>query len=116
FKVGRQIVVWGRADKINPTDSWSIRNYKLLVTDNDEQRVGAAAAQMIWNKGAEHMIAIWQPEFRFPVLPIPPLPAGTSVTNIATSRKTGQMGLKFDHSGAGADWSLSYAHAINRTP
>src|SRR5207249_2177169 len=39
FKVGRQIVVWGRADKINPTDSWSIRNYKLLVTDNDEQRV-----------------------------------------------------------------------------
>ncbi|HKB91252.1 MAG TPA: DUF1302 family protein [Opitutaceae bacterium] len=116
IKVGRQIVVWGRADKINPTDSWSIRNYRLLVTDDDDQRVGAAAAQVVWNVGAEHVIAIWQPEWRFPVLPIPPLPPGTSLTNLSASKKVDQLGLKFDHSGAGVDWSVSYAHAINRTP
>src|SRR3954466_2363132 len=113
-KVGRQIVVWGRADKINPTDSWSIRDYKLLVTDDDDQRVGVAATQVVWNIGAEQIIAIWQPEFRFPSLPVPPLPAGTSLSNLAPRHKTGQLGLKFDHSGAGVDWSVSYAHPINR--
>jgi len=116
IKAGRQIVVWGRADKINPTDSWSIRDYKLLVTDDDDQRIGATAVQVAWSAGAGRVIAIWQPEFRFPILPIPPLPAGTSLTNLAASPQADQFGLKFDHSGDGADWSLSYAHPINRTP
>lgn len=116
IKAGRQIVVWGRADKINPTDSWSIRDDTLLVTDDDDQRIGATAAQVAWSAGAKHLIAIWQPEFRFPVLPIPPLPAGTALTNLAAAPRADQFGLKFDHSGEGADWSLSYAHPINRTP
>jgi hypothetical protein len=49
-------------------------------------------------------------------LPIPPLPAGTSLTNFAAAPEADQFGLKFDHSGEGVDWSLSYAHPINRTP
>lgn len=115
-KAGRQIIVWGRADKINPTDVWSTRDYKLLATDDDDQRVGLATTQVTWSRNSEHIILIWQPEWRTPGLPIPPLPPGFSFTNRVASSKAEQFGLKYDHSGSGIDWSLSYAHAINRTP
>ncbi len=113
FKVGRQIIVWGRADKINPTDVWSVRNYRLLATDDDDQRLGLFAMQAVWNTGSYHVRMIWQPEWRTPVLPLPP---GTSLTNLVASNQTGQMGWKLDHSGTGMDWSVSCAHCINRTP
>lgn len=116
LKLGRQVLVWGRADKINPTDSWSVRNYKLLVTDDEDQRVGTAAVQGTWNIGSGRLIGIWQPEFRAPILPIPPQPAGAELRSIVVGQRAGQLGVKFDHSGTGFDWSLSYAHAINRTP
>jgi hypothetical protein len=116
LKLGRQIIVWGRADKINPTDVWSVRDYRLLVTDDDDQRIGILTAQAAWNLGNQRLIAVWQPEFRPPVLPIPPQPSGTQLTNVVASPRASQAGIKFDHSGTGFDWSFSYAHAINRTP
>jgi hypothetical protein len=116
FKVGRQIIVWGRADKINPTDVWSVRNYRLLATDDDDQRLGLLAMQAVWNTGSYHARMIWQPEWRTPVLPLPPLPEGTSLVDFVASNKAGQVGWKLDHSGSGMDWSVSYAHCINRTP
>ena len=39
-KAGREIVVWGRADGLNPTDIISSRDYTLLVADDEEQRRG----------------------------------------------------------------------------
>lgn len=38
FRAGRQIIVWGRADKVNPTDQWTSKNYTLLATDDEDQR------------------------------------------------------------------------------
>ena len=72
LRVGRQITVWGRADKINPTDSWSTRDFALLVPEDDDQRLGIASLQATWNAGPYRAIALWQPEWREPVSPIPP--------------------------------------------
>jgi len=116
LRVGRQITVWGRADKVNPTDAWSTRNYTLLVPNDEDQRLGVASLQGTWNLGAYRVIGLWQPEWRSPVLPIPPLPPGISLQNIAPTRPAGQFGIKLDHSGEGVDWSVSYARSINRTP
>jgi hypothetical protein len=115
-RVGRQITVWGRADKVNPTDAWSTRDFTLLVPDDEDQRLGVASLQGTWNHGAYRIIGLWQPEWRSPVLPIPPLPPGISLQKVAPTRPSGQFGIKLDHSGEGVDWSVSYAHAINRTP
>src|SRR3954469_12452841 len=49
FKAGRQLTVWGRADKINPTDLWSTRDYTLLAPDDEDQLLGVAAVQVAWN-------------------------------------------------------------------
>jgi hypothetical protein len=115
-RVGRQITVWGRADKVNPTDAWSGRDYTLLVPNDEDQRLGVASLRGTWNHGAYRVIGLWQPEWRSPVLPIPPLPPGISLQNVAPTHPTGQFGIKLDHSGEGVDWSVSYAHSINRTP
>jgi hypothetical protein len=116
LRVGRQITVWGRADKVNPTDAWSTRDYILLVPNDEDQRLGVASLQATWNQGAYRVIGLWQPEWRSPVLPIPPLPRGISLQNVAPSHPDGQFGIKLDHSGQGVDWSVSYAHSISRTP
>jgi hypothetical protein len=116
LRVGRQITVWGRADKVNPTDSWSTRDFALLVPEDDDQRLGIASLQATWNAGPYRAIALWQPEWRDPVLPIPPLPPGISVRNVAPAGPARQWGIKLDHSGEGTDWSVSLAQSIDRTP
>lgn len=116
LRAGRQITVWGRADKINPTDTWSTRDFTLLAPNDEDQRLGVASLQGTWNFGTYRAIGLWQPEWRYPVLPVPPLPPGTSIQNLAPADPARQFGLKLDHSGDGPDWSVSYSHSIDRTP
>lgn len=116
LRVGREIIVWGRADKVNPTDSWSTRDFTLLAPNDDDQRLGVTTLQATWNAGAYRIISLWQPEWRFPVLPIPPQPPGVSLLNLAPKDPAQQWGIKLDHSGDGLDWSVSYAHSLDRTP
>jgi hypothetical protein len=115
-KFGRQIIVWGRADKVNPTDVWSVRDLTLLATDNEDQRLGATAVQANWRLGQVSLIGVWQPEWRTPIFPTPQLPAGLTAHNLGPNDPSGQFGLKIDHSGGGVDWSLSYAQVIDKTP
>lgn len=115
-KAGRQIIVWGRADKVNPTDVWSVRDLKLLTTDDEDQRLGAAAVQASWRVGHFSLIGVWQPEWRTPNFPVPTLPAGLQSRTVDPHDAAGQFGLKLDHSGEGADWSVSYARTIDKLP
>lgn len=116
LKIGRRILVWGRADKINPTDVWSVRDLTLIATDDEDQRLGAVAAQADWHLGPISLIGVWQPEWRAPIFPFPPLPAGIAARAFSPSHAEGQFGFKVDHSGSGVDWSLSYARVIDKTP
>jgi len=116
LRAGRQVIVWGRADKVNPTDSWSTRDRTLLAPNDDDQRLGVASLQATWNAGAYRVIALWQPEWRYPGFSVPPLPRGVSLQNVAPAGTAKQSGIKLDHSGGGLDWSVSYAHSIDRTP
>ncbi len=116
LRVGRQITVWGRADKVNPTDVWTTRDLTLLVPDDDDNKLGVSSAQSTWNLGNYHLIALWQPEWRKPIFPTPGLPPGITFTNLDPSNAAAQFGIKLDHSGEGTDWSVSYAHALDRTP
>src|SRR5579885_1622431 len=104
FRVGRQIIVWGRADKLNPTDNLSVHNYRLLVTDDEDQRLGTFAASAAWNLGYFRAIGVWAPEWRTPGLPIPPLAPGVSLVSVTPGSPELQYGLKLDHSGGDVDF------------
>ncbi len=63
LRIGKQIIVWGRADGINPTDNLSPRNYTLLVPENDDQRMGARAAKVNYHVADATVTAVWLPRF-----------------------------------------------------
>lgn len=52
LRAGKQIVAWGRADEINPTDVFTPRRNGLLTVDAaSEQKTGALVAQARWEHG-----------------------------------------------------------------
>lgn len=113
--IGRQIVVWGRADKINPTDVLSSTNRTLLFTDDDEERQGSFMVRLAlpiaktgeWN-------FIWAPEYRANVYPVI-LPAPFRRTNLNLDIwRAENIGSKIDFSGGRLDWSVAMFHGLDR--
>ena len=49
YRIGKQIIVWGRADRLNPTDNLTPRNFTLLTPEDDDQRIGSLAAKISYN-------------------------------------------------------------------
>lgn len=115
FKLGRQIIIWGRADKINPTDNLSVKNMKLLMTEDDNQRLGLFANQMDYSFDNLRLILIWMPEWRPPVFPIKDTP-GVLIGESKPDRPEHQFALKLDSTGENRDWSLSYFDGYNKVP
>ncbi len=115
-RAGRQVTVWGRADKVNPTDPLSLRDQRLLFSDDEEQRLGIAALQTVANFDGWRLIGVWQPEWRRPRFAFPPLPAGVTVTQRDPSSPAEQFALKWDRTGSDFDASLSYFYGYDKTP
>lgn len=115
LKIGRQIIVWGRADKFNPTDSFSTKDLTFLTTDDEEQRRGQFATQVKYNFEKFRLIGVWQSEWRESIFPVTSQ-AGVSFQNISPNNAANQFGLKMDSTGDDIDWSASYFDGFNRTP
>jgi hypothetical protein len=116
FRMGRQILVWGRADKVNPTDNLTVRDFGLLVTDDEDQRLGPFTTQAVWNTGDYRLYALWQPEWREPVFPLGALGSGIQIAYGKPANTFEQFAVKLDRSGGAVDWSVSYFHGIDKTP
>lgn len=115
FRIGRQIIVWGRADKVNPTDNLTVKNFRRLFTDDEDQRLGAFATQIVYNIDSIRLRGVWQPEWIAPIFPISEQP-GLRIDRFKPSKPEEQFGVKLDASGGALDWSLSYFHGYAKTP
>ena len=115
LKAGRQIVVWGRADRLNPSDVLGSRDYTLLVANDDEQRRGTAMLQARLGFGAFTFDGYWLPEFRGNRFPLDLAPPGAVVIADERVADKGQFALKLDRSGGSVDWSVGWFHGIDRT-
>ncbi len=113
--LGRQIVVWGRADRLNPTDVLGSRDYTRLLADDDEQRRGVTMAMLSYGSGPWTVSAVWIPEFRANRFPLDRSRPGVVIVDDQRRRDRGQVGLHLDHSGSGLDWSLSYFEGLDHT-
>ncbi len=115
FRFGKQIIAWGRADRFNPTDNLTPRDFTLLAPDTDEDRFGSVAAKVSWNWNASTSVtAVWLPMFRPHVFSFPDQP-GISVDR-DTPDSARQWALKLDQSGKAIDWSVSYFDGYDLTP
>jgi len=113
LRAGRQILVWGRADQINPTDNLTPRDFTLLVPDVADDRLGTDAVLVSHRRGNYSFSAIWLPHFRPNIVP---LPRGLSLHE-QTPTSARQWAFKLDRSGGeGVDWSLSSYSGFDLNP
>lgn len=104
-KAGRQIIAWGRADGINPTDNLTGQDLTLLVPDDSDRRLGATAVRASYALGDITATAIWIPEFRSHRIAIP-----SALGDLARSESewgAKQFAARIEQTGRAIDWSVS---------
>lgn len=109
FRIGRQIIAWGRADRLNPTDNLTPRDARLMAADIDEDRFGSLAAKAAWNLNANSSLTlVLLPEFQ----------ANKSYSKYTEIIPTAnnQWAVKYDESGKAIDWSVSYYDGYDLSP
>jgi hypothetical protein len=113
FRIGKQIIVWGRADQLNPTDNLTPRNNTLYMADTDDQRLGALAVKSTYNFSSVALTGIWLPGFQPNKQPLPVTPGVVFAESVPSGD---QFALKLEQSGQTVDWSMSYFRGFDLNP
>ena len=111
LRAGRQIIALGRADRINPTDSLSPRDFTLLVPDDEQQRNGIDALRLRYAVNPALSLTAVVAKSEANLTPQGLMPVNLVLAELA--RET-EWALKLDHSGSGVDWSVSYFDGLSR--
>ncbi len=69
FRIGEQIIVWGRADGINPTNNITPMNMLVKSSDPDDKRENNFIVKTTVNLNPLRFEALWVPSYRASVLP-----------------------------------------------
>ena len=70
IRIGRQIISWGRADAVNPTNNITPRDQTAISSEFDDTRLGNELLQVKAKIGPSGVQGIWIPCYRPDVLPI----------------------------------------------
>jgi hypothetical protein len=115
FRLGRQIVAWGRADRLNPTDNLTPRDFTLLAPEIDEDRFGADAAKAVLNFDDGYSVSgVWLADFAPHKLSLSSRTSANLRHDVPDSNR--QWAIKFDRNGGDVDWSVSYFDGFDLFP
>ena len=115
LRAGRQIVPWGRADGVNPTDNLTPRDFKVLLPFEEDQRVGLTALKLDYALTPEYTLTAFTTPF-FEPAKLPGASAASVEKRPARSLADSTVALKLDKTGGALDWSLSYFHGYSTLP
>ncbi len=129
IRIGKQQIVWGKADGVFITDIVSPLNLsEFLLPDFDEIRVGVYAAKVDYYLGNSTIEAIWKPVYAGNEFPGPgsiwykppefPAPAtfDYSKEKINPSLENSEVYLKYSFSSSAIDFDLMGAYTWDQTP
>ncbi len=113
--LGRQILIWGRADGINPTDNITPHDYITLLPFDDDQRFGVWGLRYTQYFGEDFSLTSFATPFfeptRVPKLDMPNPPQypkpGRTIDNST-------LAFKLDKTGGDVDASLSYYRGLSQ--
>ena len=114
-RLGWQIVSWGRADVVNPTDNVAAYDYTLLVPSDAEQKLGVLSANVTYRLDTASVQAIWQPAFRGSQIPLPQV-SGSEYVERKPEGLQDSGGVRYDVTGDHLAWSVSYFRGPSKPP
>lgn len=117
LRIGKQVVAWGRADGVNPTDNLTPRDYSVLLPFEEDQRFGLIAIKLDYHLTPEYTVTFFATPFFEPTK----LPQSSAQEEISDQRpprtlRNSEFALKLDRTGGASDWSLSYFHGYSAFP
>jgi hypothetical protein len=117
LRVGQQIIAWGRADRLNPTDNLTSRNFTLLVPEDGDQRTGTTGITATYQLGGFAVSGVWLPTFQPNIIPVetPPDPF-VLLPRQLPNEPVSQFAVKVDQAGGLFDWSLSFFDGFGLNP
>jgi hypothetical protein len=120
LRLGRQLIIWGRADRFNPTDNLTPRDFNFLTYDAQGQRFGAlgATGRYYLNDSISAFAAVL-PWFKSSRLPDGLVPGrGGSLAHRKPDDGLGnpQLALKLERAGQAMDGSLSFYRGFATSP
>lgn len=121
FRIGQQIVVWGRADGFNPTNNITPADFTVFSPDEDDKRQSNFVAKGVYNFQPFIFEVDWVPFYRATELPLEnaTLPSSVYWGDAQLTDNTWQnssIGLKLEFQGAKLDGSLSYYNGYHKMP
>lgn len=115
--IGKQIVAWGRADSINPTDNLTPRDYTKLLPFEDDQRYGTPAIRLdTFLSGDLTMTIFTTPLFQPSHIPLPESLQEAPEDRPQRHLNNSEVGVRINRTGHNIDWSISYYHGYSLLP
>ncbi len=118
LRIGKQIIAWGRADGVNPTDNLSPRDYAVPLPFDADQRFGVTGARLDAYLSDAHTLMLFMgPFFQPSKLELPKI-TGVRFIEERPSARFGDptVAIKLDRTGDDIDWSVSYLSSFNLLP
>ncbi len=122
LRLGKQIVVWGRADGFNPTNNITPQNTTVRSPDSDDMRIGNFLSRAYFNLSPQiRLEGIWVPQYSPTVLAfkVADLPDNITIgegaypdAGLGNSAFAARLNLEF----SAFDGSISYARGYNPMP
>ena len=69
FRIGKQIIVWGRADGFNPTNNLTPYDYTFFSPEEDDKRLSNFVVSGDYNLYPFELSANWIPVYKSAILP-----------------------------------------------
>jgi hypothetical protein len=117
LRIGKQVVAWGRADGINPTDNLTPRDYTVMLPFEEDQRLGTPSMRLDTFLSQAHTLTLFVTPFFEPSKV--PIPAAGAVVNERLPAQTlgnTEVGARLNKVGEGLDWSVSYYRGFSLLP
>jgi hypothetical protein len=121
LRIGRQIVVWGRADGINPSNNITPLDYTVISPDEDDKKLANFLVKSTYYAAPFSLEVDWVPVAKSSILPFEDVTLPTGVewaeaSNPDSNWDNGSIGLKLDLLGTAFEGSLSYYDGYAKTP
>ena len=102
FRVGEQIVLWGRADGFNPTNNVTPQDFCVFSPEEDDKRLGNFIVKGVFNPHPFRIEVDWIPVYKSSLFPFIGKPMGD--------------GIVWKNEKQPFDLSLSYYNGLHKFP